>query len=223
LRREVGIMVTTAGDRVWVCWEAGAEAVVRRVLPLPGAELYTRRDGLWYRIGHHLPTFGLPVEDESVARPLYRAVTPEPAQVIMPEEMPPTSTRLRLVRDEHVRPASAMRCALAALDRWIESAPTTEITALSAAWFGGEVIVRGTRLPTIAGSERFWGELLLAPLGFRPEPSLPEPALRRVLRVRDAALLVLSDQGIEEVPREAFGPLTRAGVRLALAVEGHQP
>jgi hypothetical protein len=218
-------MVTTAGDRVWVRWEAGAgaEAIVRRVLPLSRAELYSRRDGLWYRLGHHLPTFGLPFEEESAAKPLYRAITPEPARAVMPEETPPLSARLRLERDAHVRPASAMRCALAALGRWIESAPTAEIAALTAAWSGSEVIVRGTPLPTIAGSERFWGELLLVPLGFRPEPSLPEPALRRALCVKDAALLVLSDQGIQEVPREAFGPLTRAGVRLALAVEGRQP
>jgi hypothetical protein len=225
LRREVGITVTTAGDRVWVCWEAGTEAVVRRVLPLPGAELYSRRDGLWYRLGHHLPAFGLPVEDQEASIPLYRAITPEPAQAVMPDGMPSSSARLRLVRDQRVRGATAARCALAELSRWVESALTAEIAALTAAWSGDEVIVRGARLPAIAGCARFWGERVLVPLGFRPEPSLPEPALRRALHVQEGTLLVLTAQGIEEVPDAAFGPLTRAGVRLAraLAEEGRQP
>ncbi len=223
LRREAGITVTTAGDRVWVCWEPGTEAVVRRLMPLPGAELYTRREGHWYRFGHHLPAFGLPVEDQEASIPLYRAITPEPVQAVMPDGTPSSSARLRLVRDQRVRAAAAMRCALAELGRWVESAPTAEIGGLTAAWSGGEVIVRGARLPAIAGCERFWGERVLAPLGFRPEPSLPEPALRRALRVEEGTLLVLSAQGIEEVPCAAFGPLTRAGVRLARALAGEGP
>jgi hypothetical protein len=223
LRREAGITVTTAGERVWVCWEEGAEAVVRRVMPLPGAELYTRREGLWYRVGHHLPAFGLPVEAEETAMPLYRAVTPEPVRVVTPEETTPAPARLRLVRDERVRVTTALRCGLAALGRWAESAPTAEIGAVTVAWSGGEVIVRGPRLPAIAEGTRYWGDLVLVPLGFRPEPNLSEPALRGALRVDDGAVLVLSAEAVEEVPRAAFRPLTRAGVRLALALEGRQP
>ena len=37
-------------------------------------------------------------------------------------------------------------------------------------------MLRGERLPAIAGGARFWGDLVLAPLGFRPKPDLPEPA-----------------------------------------------
>src|SRR5947209_1907634 len=77
LRREPGVTVTPAGDRAWVRWPPGARAVLRRVLPLAGAELYTRRDGLLYRLGHRLPAFGLP-PDGGASVPLARAVTPEP-------------------------------------------------------------------------------------------------------------------------------------------------
>jgi hypothetical protein len=221
LRREPGITVTTAGGRVWVCWEVGAEAVLRRVMPLPGAELFARREGLWYRLGHHLPSFGLPVEAEGSAMPLYRAVTPEPARAVAPDEDPPAPARLDLVRDGRVRAATALRCALAVLGHWADSAMTAQLGALTAAWSEGEVMLRGERLPSIAGGARFWGDLVLAPLGFRPKPDLPEPALRRALRVDADALLVLSAEGVEEVPRAAFRPLTRAGVRLAL--EDHRP
>src|SRR5438067_2385261 len=33
---------------------------------------------------------------------------------------------------------------------------------------GGRVLVVGERLPVLAGSERFWGKLVLAPLGYAP-------------------------------------------------------
>src|SRR5512135_3864654 len=109
LRREPGIMVTRAGGRAWVCWEAGAEAALRRVMPLPGAELYARREGHWYRLGHHLPSFGLPVEAEGAAIPLYRAVTPEPARAVAPDGDPPPPAQLGLVRDDRPRAATALR------------------------------------------------------------------------------------------------------------------
>ena len=130
--------MTTVGDRVWVRWEAEAKGVLRRVMPLPGAEIYSQRGGLWYRVGHHLPTFGLPVEDEGDAIPLYRAVTPEPARVVAPGEATQTPAQLILVRDSRERPATALRCRVEALRGWADSAPTAELDALMAA-------SRGTR------------------------------------------------------------------------------
>src|SRR3954447_22481255 len=78
LRREPDVTVTLAGDRAWVRWSPASEAVLRRILPLPGAVLYGRRGGLWFRHGSRLPSFGLPL-DEGEAMSLDRAVLPSPA------------------------------------------------------------------------------------------------------------------------------------------------
>ena len=63
---------------------------------------------------------------------------------------------------------------------------------------------------------RFWGETVLVPTGFRPEPDLPAAALRAALGVAADELLVLDETGAEVIPRAAFEPLTRAGVRLGV-------
>ncbi len=78
------------------------------------------------------------------------------------------------------------------------------------------MILLGRGLPVVAGGVRFWGADVLVPLGFRADPDLPEPALRRALRVAEAAILVLEADEVEVVPREAFRSLTQAGLRLAL-------
>jgi hypothetical protein len=218
LRREPGIGVIDAGESAWVRWEAGNEAVLRRLLPVAGVEFYARRKTeagvFWYRPGAHLPTFGIPagLEDESI--PLARALTPRPIEARGPDGGPPSPVVLGLARESRAREATALRCALADLGRWADRAATAELAALSAAWADDVVLLLGRRLPPIAGA-RFWGDRLLSPLGFRPEPALPEPALRRALGAAAGEVVVLEADGFERIPRDAFRPLTRAGVRLA--------
>jgi hypothetical protein len=216
LRREPGISVILEGDRAWVLWEPGTVAVLRRVLPVPGVELFVRREGHWHRHGRRLPASGLPEALAGEAVPLHRAVTPVPIRAIPPGPTAPPPARLGLVRDDRVRPATALRCALEELGRWAETATTAEIRALRAARAAECVMVRGARLPALAGGERFWGDRVLVPLGFRAEPDLPESALRAALHVADDALLVLEAEGFEAVPREALRPLSRSSLRLAL-------
>ena len=37
------------------------DVVARRIMPLEGAEMFTRTDGQWYRLGERLPAFGVPM------------------------------------------------------------------------------------------------------------------------------------------------------------------
>src|SRR5438105_13887902 len=62
LRCTPGIRVALLADRAWVHWEAGDEAVLFRLLAVPGVALYRFRDGLWYRHDHALPAFDVPGE-----------------------------------------------------------------------------------------------------------------------------------------------------------------
>jgi hypothetical protein len=65
----------------------------------------------------------------------------------------------------------------------------------------------------VPDAQRFWGERVLTPLGFRPEPELPETALRAAAEVSLGELLVLTESGAEAIPEDAFAPLTRAAMR----------
>lgn len=214
LRRESGVTVTVAGGRAWVRWRPDAGLVLRRVLPIPGAELYTRRDGLWYRHGNRLPSFGLPV-DGGTSVGLERAVIPAPVVPEPPGGEPTQAVAVRLVRDDRARTPRGLRCTLGEIAPWAELAPTARLASLLAAWDGERVLVLGDRLPPVAGGERFWGGRVLTPLGFRPDPDLPESALGAALGGGTDAILALTGAGVEVVPRAAFRPLTRAGLRLA--------
>ncbi len=219
LRRLPGVRVTLDGGRAWVEWPAGNDAVLRQVMPIAGAELYVQRGPHWHRLGHHLPTFDLPIENgDAQPIPLDRAVVPQAVRPEPPGGSPPSPARLRLERDDRPRPAHGLRCSLEALAGWAELAPFAAFRGLIAAWQGSEALVVGPALPVIAG-ERFWGDRVLIPLGYRPEPALAEPALSRALGVSEQALAILTPQGVETISLTALGPLTRAGVRLA-AMQG---
>jgi hypothetical protein len=216
LRREPGVAVTVAGDRAFVRWSSESGEVLRRVRPIAGVELYSRRGGLWYRHGHHLPTFRLPIDEDEESVSLHRAVTPNPVRPEPPTGIPPRPVELTLVRDGRVREATALGCWLDELGRWADMAPTARLSALRAAIAGDRVLLLGRRLPPIPGAERFWGGRILVPLGLRTAPELPEPALCRALGAGEDEILVLTHEGAETVPLRAFRTATRAGVRLAL-------
>jgi len=224
LRRAEGIWVTLVGDRAWVRWEPGDDAALRKVLPLPGSELYVRRGKHWYKLGSRLPSFDLPIEQRGLDMvPLHSAVVPRPVRPELPEDGPAVSVALTLIQDDRVRAASALRCPIAVLGRWADSAPTSRFAGLLAAKADDLVVVVGRSLPEVAGVgvERFWGSRVLAPLGLRPEPLLPEHALRRVLGIADDELPLLiglpgESAAVEMIPYSALRPFNRAGVRLAL-------
>ena len=78
-----------AGDRAWVCWpadsEMAAEILVGRILPLEGVELFTERGGRWYRLGEHLPAFGVPFRDGADGVLLDRLLIPGKLSAQRPE------------------------------------------------------------------------------------------------------------------------------------------
>jgi hypothetical protein len=123
---------------------------------------------------------------------------------------------LSLVHDHRPRHTTGLLCGLSELGRWADGATTARIVSIQAARAGDQVLLLGGKLPLLSGSERFWGERVLVPLGFRAEPALPERALLEAVGAGEDDLLLLGSQGAELVSRKAFQPLTRAGIRLAL-------
>ena len=51
LRCEPGVRVALDGERAWVRWEPGNEAVLLRLLAVTGAAFYRFCDGLWSVVG----------------------------------------------------------------------------------------------------------------------------------------------------------------------------
>jgi hypothetical protein len=108
-----------------------------------------------------------------------------------------------------------MRCSIGSLQSWADSATTTEIAEVQATRNESTAWLRGTKLPAIVDAERFWGERVWRPIGWRTEPDCPESALREAAAVGPNEILVLMNDGAQAIPVDAFRSLTRAAIRLA--------
>jgi hypothetical protein len=213
LRRLDGVVAKLDADWIWLCWQAGDEEITGQVLPVPGVELFVREDGFWKRFGSRLPSFGLPMD--SGMRPLYQALLPAPVETEEPTPLSTKARRITLVRSDQERKTTALACELSTLVRWAERATSNDLASLQAAWSERQVVVRGTPLPLLSNARRYWGGRLLVPIGYGADPALPEAALLEALGVADEEIAILGAEQIELIPMSAFGPVTRAGIRLA--------
>jgi hypothetical protein len=225
------IIVSIAGDRAWIRLKPEAagmeEILIRWILPLPEVELFTERGGRWYRLGEHLPAFGVQVPDDLRGVRLERILLPRPVSAQRPENLRLERMRVGVVRDERCqsRSATALCCRLIELYAWAEQSTSAQFAGLWAAWSEGsagepgeaDVLVLGRHagLPTSRAGVRFWGTDALVPLGFRMDPDLAEPALKSVVGAGPDDLVVFRPDGFEVIARAIFKPLNRAGVRLA--------
>lgn len=216
VRHRDGVGVQFRGADAWVHWPAGQADVVRCLLAVPGVTLFTRRAGQWVRLGARVPTDDRPPDGDGV--PLASALVPGRFQPLPP--VPPAWEPLALtvVRGGAPRPVTALTCTVTALARWADAATTAELAAVRAARSGERAVLLGDRLPAVPGAGRYWGAGVLVPVGFRPEPELPDDVLREAVGAVPEELLLLDETGAERVPRAAFEPLTRAGVRMGAAL-----
>jgi hypothetical protein len=236
LRGQPGILVSIDRGRAWICWDSDSdqtrEMLVRRILPTPGAELFTRRGGLWYRLGEHLPAFDVPLSDGASGVPLHRIVLPLAVKARRPAGDRGEPPAIRLVRDQGGvrRPTTAVRSSLHVLSSWADRATSGQLAELQAVCAAGPdgltsdspVLVVGPpdRLPFLPGGSRYWGTDLLLPLGFRVDPELPEPAVRRAAGADAASVVLCEHDGFELIPRGLFRPDSRAAIRLACGFSG---
>jgi hypothetical protein len=212
LRNRADIRVHLAEEVAWVTWPAGRPEVSRCLMPARGVEFFALREGAWFRFGSRVPTNDAPPAGGGA---LVSVLVPAAFDVLPPEWGSGSPVVLRLAQGGEVVPATALACSLAALAAWADRATTAEFDGLKAARTDDRAVLLGGKLPTIAGAVRFWGTDLLVPVGFRPDPDLPPASLRDAIGVTGDELVLLTDDGADVIPRSAFEPLTRAGVRLA--------
>jgi MoxR-vWA-beta-propeller ternary system domain bpX2 len=218
MRTTPGVEVARDGDWAWIRWQAGEEAVLRRLLPVFGVQLYEQRDGRWHQAGCCLPAFEVPARLEY--RPLLEEVTPARVTGRPPPALSAQPVVLRLVADDVMRPTTAMECRLQDFARWMDDVPAARLQHLRAAHCCGRLLVRGERLPLLVDSDRFWGKRVLVPLGSRLDPALPESAYHEALGVEASETLLFRHDFCEIIPGESFSAVTRAGVRQLLRVDG---
>jgi hypothetical protein len=213
LRAYASVQVRLDGARAWVRWDEAGFEVLRALLPVQGAEFFEKLDSQWHLCGHSLPAFDVPSDG---FRPLAAAVTPSRVETPAAATAAFPRVVLALKRNTHPRAATAMLCGAKALAEWADMAPTAKVEALQAATCGGGVLLTGQHLPPIAG-ERFWGESLLCPLGFAPDPDLPETALLNALGANAGERALMRPGTIDIIPRAPLRSLTRASARLGAA------
>jgi hypothetical protein len=213
VRTSMAVRARMVDGALWLYWPVDDPAVLHRVLAVDGAEVHERRGGLWYRHGQHLPVFDVPPDGD--ARSLIGLLTPAPVEPQSGATSALVPVRLQLVRDDRPRPATALICPLADLASWVDLTTRHQTAGLQAAWSpDGSVLIIGEHLPPIASGDRFWGHSVLIPLGFRPDPDVSEDVLKEALGLGEA-IAVMTAEGVEMIDRGVFGPLSRAGVRLA--------
>ena len=131
LRARGDVRVLPDGERLWAFWPAPDVELARRLLALPGAALFEHEGGLWRPLGSRLPVFDVP--DPERAQSLPALLSPAPLEAEPPGPAGWSAVGLRLVRDDHARPASGLLFPLPVLSRWAEWATSHQLAGLSAA------------------------------------------------------------------------------------------
>jgi hypothetical protein len=212
VRDQPDVTVTMRGTVAWVRWPAGRSDVVRCLLPVTSATFFEYRDGAFVPFTRTVPTAEQPPEGAGV--PVASVLVPGRFEVLAPESPTWNPVRITIARGGEPRPVTALNCPIGELAKWADTATTAELAGVIGARSGGRAILLGNRLPGIPGTQRYWGTDVLVPVGFRPDPDLPAALLRDAIGAAATELLLIDASGVVVIPRTAFEPLTRAGVRL---------
>ncbi len=235
LRGRALIRVSIAGDRAWVWWRAESdmlrEILVRRILPLSGAEVFAERGGSWYRLGRHLPAFLVPIGDGQAGVLLERLILPAPIDAAAPRGELPGPLCVRVVRDGRGfnRPASALRAPLDVLRAWAEQATSAQLTRLQGGLeritgscrVGRRRTTRGTGarnfgiVASVAADQTLLGKRRARPSGLPRRAQPPGTGTGTGAGAGALDLAVLEEDGFELVARNVFKQLSRAAIRLA--------
>lgn len=217
LRARDDVHVLRDGERLWVFWTAPDRDLAAWLLSLPGVELIQRQADGWRGLGQHLPTFDVP--DPHSARTLPTLLSPAPLEPIAPGLALWKPVEVKLVSDEQPRTTTALLVSLAEVVRWADTATSHSLAKVRAARREERLLLRG-KLPPLLG-ERYWGDRVLLPAGWRYEPAVAEGVLAKALHLDAEDVVLLTSTGADVIPGCAFAPVTRAGVRLAAEGNTH--
>jgi len=210
LRLQHGIEVAEAPDQTWLRGQSGDEALATMLAALPAVGRYQ-----WYPpkqrlrlLNERLSAIPLP---ELFWQPLPQWLTVELAATALPAN-PPEPIVPTLVRSGRELEASFIVTSLAELESFARMSAQVRMNPLQfAAAAGGQVIIRGTPLPPVAGRRYVLHEGNIAvPAGYGWTPDVSAKVLKKLFNVSSAALVIWNDDGtLTALPEEQFIPVTR--------------
>lgn len=215
------VFAAVVDDRVWLRWPAGTTDVVRCLLPVPGVKCFGDRDGNWFQWNHSLPAFDIPRGVKYV--PLFQLLVPAPVETTVSAAVDLSPVGLSLVADHSPRQTTACLCRAGELQAWADSVSSVQLNSVQAAVCGDRVLLLGKCLPLFRRGQRFWGQRILLPLGYRLEPELPESAVAEAVGLEPSQLLLMQESGAETIPQEVLQPLSRVAIRLLSTRNAHEP
>src|SRR5262245_16751388 len=95
VRDSADVRVFSDGESAWVSWPAGKGDVVRCLLPVPGVEFFTQRDGRWFQFGSRLPTAERPPSNDG--RLVSAVLFPARFELVTPAVEAGSPVQLRVV------------------------------------------------------------------------------------------------------------------------------
>jgi MoxR-vWA-beta-propeller ternary system domain bpX2 len=212
LRTLPQLFAADQGDQIWLRGIAVAQANEAVFLSLPAtARYFLGEDHLIFSPGGVTPVAYLP---KLSWQPIATYIVPE-MPVAAYGGVVEDAFQVKLVVSDAPQAVVALRCDLAQLQAWADSAAEIRIHAMRfAVADDGRALVVGDPLPTIPG-EAFWecGGLLL-PAGRKLEFAVLASAIRQQLDPDGAHLLLFqADGGFERIPQTNMIQATRSGIR----------
>ncbi|MCF6227877.1 MAG: hypothetical protein L3J82_04300 [Planctomycetes bacterium] len=214
LRLLPGLEIVIETDTAWLHWQGLTGQVLEHILPIQGVQLYSKIDGQWFPLNSRLPV-SAPATQPALA--LSELLQPTLDSATLAQVDSPNRVEITLVVSAEPQKVTATLCRLPALKSFAETAPLAHLKQLQVAQAQGIVLLIGQRVPLLEGAERFWGEQVLCPVGFKPTFNLPDEILLNAAGVSSSELLIVRHKRTEIIPRSAFATLTRASARLSSA------
>lgn len=217
LRGEADLMVLEDASYCWIRDASAStplsEKLAERLQWLAVAELFhVTTAGTIIPWGKRVPTEQAP---SGSWQPLSKFMTPH-APVARYAARCPEPAVLYIVPSEDIVTPTLLRLPLSEWRAYVATAPNLRLTRWEfAASQAGEVLVRGTPLPSLPG-QRYWeADGLLMPCGWMWSPAVAVEIVRRVLQLEagECALADWSTSTWEIIPHEAFVPARRQNVR----------
>ncbi len=217
LRSEPGLIACEDEHHCWirpaVTTAPLKDELSRRLRLLAVAELmHVTPAGTVIPWGKRVPTGQLPA---GTWTPLTEFFTPG-APVARYAAQQPEPTKLTFVMCENMVAPSLLRLPLSEWRAYVSTAPNVRLSRWEfAANRHGEVLVRGTPLPSLPGQHYWEAEGLLIPCGWHWSPAVSADIVRSVLRLEPAvfALADIVTSTWETLSPDAFVPARRQNVR----------
>jgi hypothetical protein len=222
LPRHSGIARCDCGDELWLRGKSLSDQLDHALRLVPGARRYAiLEDGQLVPEGQLVPRGRLPegrwlLLVDWLAENLSLPTIADGLDSSGAAAQSPGAVPLRLVPSGVVRDSALLETTLTSLHDYVLTAPQWRLDRWSyAAMPGGQVIVRGTPLPPLPGTQWYAEGAIYVPLGYAWEPAIEAALVRCVLDLEEGDSALLRPDGTWElVAAEDWVRCTRSSVRL---------